>query len=166
MVDLQNPFNAGILAHLSEPGRIGRSVSAARDCPSCSPDSVDDAHLRLGTHPDLVARLWDELGASLPEDCRWVVHGTPSLVHPASGIVFAFGCGTHTYALRLPPRLRPAALASGATTRWSYPAYPELGIGASALDLASVGPEWVFGKWLPQECEWCRAAYAYAAPGS
>src|SRR5437867_311947 len=39
---------------------------------SQSLDSVADPRMRLGTHPDLVDRLW-QLNAALPADCRWVV---------------------------------------------------------------------------------------------
>jgi hypothetical protein len=65
--------------------------------------------MTLGAHPDLLARLWDELGGALPVDCRWIVFGTPVLVHPKTGMLFGFGGGTHTYAFRLPPRERDAA---------------------------------------------------------
>jgi len=43
-----------------------------------------------------------------------------------------------------------------------YPAYPELGIPASVLDLAEIGEEWVFGGWRTDEKEWCRAAFGDA----
>jgi len=163
VVDLHSPANATLLAHLGGQDRLDRSVSVAKARPSCPSSEVDDPYQRLGAHPDLVTRLWDELGGILPEDCRWVVYGTPTLVRSASGVVFAFANGTHTYALRLPLEMKPAALAAGATTTWEYPAYPKLRIQASLLDLATVGPEWVFGRWLKQEGDWCRAAYECAA---
>src|SRR5690242_13496879 len=55
-------------------------------------EAVADPRHGLGTHPDLVERLW-KLDAALPERCRWVVHGHPALVHPASGVVFGFAGG-------------------------------------------------------------------------
>lgn len=63
--------------------------------------------LRLGTHPDIIERLWD-LDA---QPCRWVFWAKPSLVHPQTGVVFAVGFGTTALscACRLmcsqPPRL-------------------------------------------------------------
>lgn len=113
-----------------------------------------------------MTRLWDELANGLPADCRRVVFGAPILVRPDSGVVFGFAGGTHTYALRLPPDVREAALSAGATTVHYYPAYPELGIQASVLDLRDVGGEWIFGGWLAREDEWCSAAYEYAGAGS
>jgi hypothetical protein len=165
-VDFGHPANRGILAYLGDSARLQRSVSAAKGTRSCPPSCVEDPYMTLGTHPDLVARLWDELGGTLPVDCRWIVFGTPALVHPDSGVIFAFAGGTHTYAFRLPPRERDRAVAAGATTVHRYPAYPELNIEASVLDLAVVGEEWVFGGWHAGEEEWCRAAFARAAvPG-
>ena len=115
-----------------------------------------------GTHPDLVQRLWDELGKLLPEDCHAVVYGAPVLVRKSSGIVFAFAGGTHTYAFRLPPEVHRAALAAGATRVYHYRAYPELKLGASTFDLAEIGDEWVFGGWLKGEEKWVESAYVFA----
>jgi len=109
----------------------------------------------LGTHPDLVARLWDEITSLLPQDCRFVLFGTPALIHPDTGIVFGFAGGTHTYALRLPERIRHEALAAGATRLKAYPRHP-------SLDLDSIGPEWVFCLWLKNEERWCLSAYELA----
>ena len=154
--------NQGILQHLGKPGRLEHSVSSTKDRPECAPEDVEEPYLTLGAHPDLVQRLWDELPEKLPQDCRWVVYGTPALVHPDTGIVFGFGGGTHTYALRLPPSTHRDARNAGATTVHDYPAYPELGILASRLDLADIGSDWVFGGWHRGEESWCLAAYQYA----
>ena len=116
-----------------------------------------------GTHPDLVERLWDELGKLLPDDCHAVVYGSPVLLRKSSGIIFAFAGGTHTYAFRLPPDVREAAIKAGATRVYHYRAYPELKIEASTFDLADVGDEWVFGGWLKGEEDWIKAAYDFAA---
>ena len=123
------------------------------------PDEVAHWHLKLGTHPDLIARLWDELPATLPVDCRMIFYGTPVLMHPATGIVFGFAGGTHTYALRLPAPEHAAALRAGATRIAHYPA------GQPSLDLESIGPEWVFGRWRADESAWCLAAFAFAGAG-
>jgi hypothetical protein len=159
VVDFEHPANRGILAYLSNPDRLGRSVSVARSRRSCSPDDIAQPYWSLGAHPDLLQRLWDELGRVLPEDCRWVVLGTPVLVRPRSGVIFAFGGGTQTYALRLPASARAVALAAGGETVRRYPGYAKLDVSASTLDLGAIGEEWVFGNWRKGEEEWCRAAY-------
>jgi hypothetical protein len=158
-VRFDHPANARILAYLGDPERLRTSVSAAKDRPSCSPGEIAEVSTSLGAHPDLLERLWDQLGASLPADCRRVVHGTPVLVHRRSGVLFAFGGGTSTYALRLPAPERAEALRSGAKTVREYPAHPALGVEPSRLDLATIGPEWVFGDWREDEIRWCRAAF-------
>ena len=162
-VDFEHPANRGILAYLGNPARLRGSLSVAKDQRSVAPASVKDAYYRLGTHPDLVELLWDQLGAALPKDCRWIVYGTPVLVRPDSGVIFAFCGGTHTYAFRLPPAERAAAIAAGAKTVHRYPAYDFLGQEESVLDLKDIGEEWVFGGWHRGEEEWCRAAYTFAA---
>lgn len=115
-----------------------------------------------GTHPDLVLYLWDELGGLLPEDCHAVIYAAPVLARPSTGVIFAFAGGSFTYAFRLPPEVRAAAMAAGAKRVYQYPAYPELNIQASALDLAEIGEEWVFGDWLKGEDEWVKSAYDFA----
>ena len=157
------PANAGILGYLKLKANSPGAVSAARSIESCSPESVEDAYYSLGTHPDLLSWFWDELTTKLPDSCQWVVHGSPVLAHPESGIIFGFAGGTHTYALRLPPATRDAALKAGCKRIWNYPALPELGIAASLLKLDEIGEEWVFGEWHETEKEWCLAAYEFAA---
>lgn len=120
------------------------------------PDAVTRPYETLGTHPDLVARLWDELGGEVPAQCRMVFCGMPVLMHPLTGIVFAFARGTHAYALRLPGPERMAALAAGATRIHRY------GARQAPLDLQALGEEWVFGSWQKNEQAWCRAAHAAA----
>jgi hypothetical protein len=115
-----------------------------------------------GTHPDIVDRLWTELGGLLPEDCHAVIYGSPVLARPSSRIIFAFAGGTHTYAFRLPPDIRDAAIKAGATRVYHYRAYPELKIEASTFDLADIGDEWVFGGWLKGEDALIKAAYDFA----
>lgn len=121
-----------------------------------SPDDVARPYESLGTHPDLVARLWDELGGCLPADCRRIFCGTPALMHPVTGIVFGFAGGTHTYALRLPDATRAAALAAGAERLKTYP------VNQPSFNLDDIGPEWVFGRWKSDEPAWCLAAYEFA----
>ena len=156
MVNFGHHANRGIIAYLS-----ARHKADSR--PQAPPGAVTDPYYNLGAHPDIVERLWADLNGILPKDCRWVLYGTPILVHDMSGVVFGFAGGSLTYALRLPPAERASAIARGAETVHYYPAYPELNIAASTLDLARFGPEWVFGHWLKGEEEWCRAAFDAAA---
>jgi len=155
VIDLDHPANRGIVGYL-------RARSDDHRPPQSNPADVDDPYYKLGTHPEIIARLWDELGGALPRQCNWVLYGAPVLVHPRTGIVFGFCGGSLTYALRLPGDLRDAELAAGAKTRHDYPAYPELNVEASSLDLAAFGREWVFGSWLTDEAQWCMAAFEYA----
>ena len=118
----------------------------------------------FGTHPDLSERLWLGITRRLPIDCRWVVHGTPVLVRPSSGVIFGMAFGTSTYALRLPPDERARALASGAKRSYTYTANEAMKVRELTIDLSDIGEEWVFGGWLPAEEEWCLAAF-HAATG-
>src|SRR5437588_533054 len=93
---LDHLANAGALRYL------GREWTSPDLPPVRPPAAVSDPYYTLGTHPDIVERLWAGLNKSLPEDCRWVVYRTPALVHPRSGAILAFGIGTG-YALWLPP---------------------------------------------------------------
>ena len=132
---------------------MGRPKDSAK--PASQPlDSVADPRMSLGTHPDIVERLW-QLGGALPADCRWVVYGKPALVHPQSGVIFGHATGTLGYALRLSEPDRAAADRLGAKTRIELPQ-------DDAYDLAPAGPEWRFGKWFAEEPGWCRAAYDFA----
>jgi hypothetical protein len=146
-----HPANAGLRKHLEPRLRVGFP-------PIALPDQVERPYESLGTHPDLVTRLWDELGKGLPEDCRAVFFGTPALIHPVSGIVFAFAGGTQTYAFRLPQPDRDNALEAGASRVMRYPA-------GGSLDLKNIGEEWVFGWWYSMEDAWCHSAFTFAGQG-
>lgn len=147
---INHPANAGLRRHFESRNPQPSFPAVAY------PDDVERPYDSLGTHPDLVARLWDELGKAQPADCRAIFFRTPALMHPASGIVFGFAGGTHTYALRLPETERRQALAAGATRIAHYPKQP-------SFDLAEIGDEWVFGNWHRDEDIWCLAAYEFAA---
>ncbi len=148
MTAADHPANAGLRRW--RESRSGQSLPAL-----ARPDDVERPYETLGTHPDLVSRLWDELQSALPEDCRAIFYGRPALVHPTTKVVFAFATGTHTYALRLPERERAEAIRAGATRVKHYPL-------EQALDLADVGDEWVFCGWFRAEEDWCRAAFEFA----
>lgn len=140
---ITNPDNAPVVMYLSREAKQELATRPAQGRP--------DAYYRAGSHPEIVARVWDALGDGLPLDCKLRVCGSPALVHPVTGIVFALAMGTQ-YALRLPAPLAAEALAAGAKhlTTWA---------GGDTLDLAEeFGPDWVFGAWLQQEAGWCRKA--------
>jgi len=142
-MNLSTPTNAKVLAYLSRGG--GTTPEAI------PPDAVEDPYYRLGSHPDIVERVWDQLGAAVPKPCRCIAGGTPALVHPQTGIIFALALGTQ-YGLRLPGGLADEAVRAGAKTqvRWSY--------GGDLDTRRDLGDEWVFGAWLKQEADWCRKA--------
>jgi len=135
----------------AQVARIMSRPSGA-DVPASQPlSSVADPLYGLGTHPDLIERLW-KLNAVLAEDCRWVVFGFPALVTPSSGVIFAFARGTLGYALRLTEAGQSEADSLGAKPRNGAP--PNL-----RLDLDKAGPEWRLGGWRDREPDWCRATY-------
>jgi len=142
--DATRPENAGVLRYLDRGG--------STDEPDPHPDQADRYH--LGTHPDIVAHLWDTLAAALDGDARAVLRATPVLVDPASGVVVAVGIGT-TYALRLTPEDAAAAMADGIATVHVYRT-----VGRT-LDLAAeFGPGWVFGARHDDETAWLRRTAA------
>lgn len=115
-------------------------------------DIGPEPFMLAGSHPDVVDRLWNQLGAVLPQDCRCRVGHSPALAHPRTGLLIGVALGTR-YALRLPEDTLHAALGLGATqcTVWS---------GGSTLDLGtSFGKDWVFGAWLKDEPAWCRRIF-------
>jgi hypothetical protein len=146
-------------AHRGQPpadlaAQVARIMSrpSGADTPASQPlSAVADPFNRLGTHPDLIERLW-ALNSVLPEDCRWVVYGFPALVTPISGVIFAFARGTLGYALRLTGECRSEADSLGVKTRTGVP--PNI-----ALDVAAAGAEWRLGRWSEREPVWCRTAY-------
>ncbi|MBI5118662.1 hypothetical protein HZA56_19515 [Candidatus Poribacteria bacterium] len=147
-VNLEHQANGGILRYL-------RSGSKGHSQPSAAPEDIQNPYYDLGTHPEIVARIWDEITVKLTTDCRCVVYGAPALVHPESGIIFGFAGGTQTYALRLPEPERREAIRKGAEQVHTY-------MDGSKLDLKDFGKEWVFGGWFDIEAEWCLAAYEFA----
>lgn len=129
-----------------------KDLAASRIKESQPPESID--RLNLGTHPDLVERFWKGITTLLPEPCCWVVYGSPVLVHPRTGILFGWAGGTHAYALRCPEEARrPGALR---VQRYRYAKTTD------TMDLASLGPDWVFGDWAKGEEVWCLKAYENA----
>ncbi len=142
-----HPQNAKVLAFLAERSS-GSPVVVA-------PDAVPNAYFACGCHPDIVERLWDQLGKTLPADCRCVVHGTPALAHPQTGVILGVGIGT-AYGLWLSGEASVEAARAGVTasTTWS---------SGDIMHIDSeLGEGWVFGAWLASESNWCSSAYAAA----
>lgn len=143
-MNLVRPENAKVLLHLSR----GRPDAL----PFAPHDSVENAYYLCGCHPDIVERVWDQIGETLPADCRCLVHGTPALVHSTSGIILAIGIGTQ-YGLRLPGLLATEATKAGAKTYTTW-------AGGGGMDAQrDLGDDWVFGAWLKDELSWCRQVY-------
>jgi hypothetical protein len=147
----EHPLNRGVLAYLARSGR--RPVLAA-------PGEHPDPYLRAGSHPDVVSRVWEELGPAVPDARRCLLHGTPALFLPANGLVLAVALGTE-YALRLAPRELRLAIRSGARREHVFATV------GSALDLATAfGAAWVFGSWRDEEGGWLAAAVAELVTGA
>jgi hypothetical protein len=112
-----------------------------------------DPYINQGCHPDVVSRVWDQLGKGLPRDCRAQAKGRPVLAHPATDRILAFALGT-AYALRLTPGDLERALETGASTVMEWSIGP-------ATDLAEVaGPGWIWGRSADDEAGWLRNTYA------
>ena len=145
-VALDRPENAGVLGYLG-PQRGLEHLPVGE-----SPEGVDRWH--LGTHPDIVERLWDILDAALPERGSCVIYGGPALVQPKSGVVLAVGIGMQ-YALRLLPGDRAIAVEAGAEVVHHFTT------GGVTLDLAAaLGQDWIFGRFDDREPGWLAATYA------
>jgi hypothetical protein len=183
-VSLEHPDNAGVIARLTAPhvvkdlpglirtleqlqakrpsGAIERALFRLRNnipdppAPASEPPESVNA-MGLGTHPDIVERLW-RIGRKLPTDCAWVAFRRPVLAHAATGIIFGLGIGTLGYALRLPPEYIGEAQSSGAQQTRS-------GLGLNkdeTYSLAEYGPDWWFGRWRDDEDQrWSQAAYVH-----
>lgn len=143
------PENAGPLRYLAH----GRSAADAAFGPP--PPDVDRRH--LGTHPDIVDRLWDALNGALPSDCRWLVYDSPALVHPESGVILAAAIGTQ-YALRLQPEDAATAVEAGSELVHHFRTVD------TTLELPDTfGPGWVFGRFDDREPAWLLSSFRETA---
>jgi hypothetical protein len=146
-LDEHHPLNQPLLDRLRE-----RMSGRADIEPITPPTAHADPYAGAGSHPDVVERVWDELGGSLPKDCRTLVYDTPALVEPQSGVVIALAFGT-AYALRVPARSLAVALAAGckAEQRWTG--------GGSSVARDEFGEGRLFGAWVAMETELLRQSY-------
>jgi hypothetical protein len=139
--------------------RVLRDVEHGRIKPnpplSQSLDELPDPLHGLDTHPDIVQRIW-KLDETLPQSCRWVFWGKPSLVHPQTGVVFAVGFGTIGLVLRLPSHvLNDVDPKHASQTKFGNP--------GQVHDIGLAGPEWRFVAPQGAEIAWCRSAYDFAS---
>lgn len=145
-INLDDPRNTGVIRHFERRNELKFPPSMRPfECPR-------DPYMHLGSHPDIVERLWEGLAAILPQDCRCIVFGTPALVAPKTGIVLAQAYGTQ-YVLRIPHKSMNEALQAGAKTNMTW-------AGGHTTDLPhEYGSDWVFGCWSEQEPAWLLAVY-------
>ena len=122
-VDFSSPLNRGVLEYL----RQSRPKRKA-DLESASPTSVKNPLTKTDTYPEVGVRLWEELAASLPVDCRWIVCGVPALVHPQTGVLFGVAIGM-AYCLRLTDADMERALQAGASTETIWSSGSTLDVG-------------------------------------
>jgi hypothetical protein len=111
---VDDPRNAGVVRYMQQRNE--------RRCPPymAVADSPHDPYWEMGSHPEVVERIWNQLAQTLPQECRCLIYGTPSLVAPKSGIIFALAFGTQ-YVLRIAKGSIDVALKAGGKrgTRWS-----------------------------------------------
>ena len=143
-MDIKQPHNEQVLRYLSRRKDVEPEVTPRED--------VMRAYDRCGSHPDVVARIWDEIGSMLPPQSLCLVYGTPAIIHVQTGVILAIAIGTQ-YVLRLPGGLAAEAITVGAKTRTVW-------AGGSEMDTRrDLGEDWVFGAWLREELGWCTKAY-------
>lgn len=148
----KHPSNKGVIEYLCREGKPRK--------PLIEPATVSKSTWHTGSHPDIVEYLWNSVAQRLPSDCRSLVCGTPALVGPVSGVIFAAALGTE-YGLRLPPTEFALAREAGAEIVHYYQTV------LVRLDLSEIfGTGWVFGLFDRREPEWCLAALRYAEEGS
>jgi len=151
-MEVNLPSNSSVLRFLTREG--GHMYCKLPNVPAFAEwNSVSDAFTSCGCHPEVVSRIWTDIGRKLPRDCRGLIYSNPSLVHAETGIIFALGMGTW-YGLRLPRKLISVAIAAGAKTRMEF--------STGNMDIRqSISDEWVFGGFLVQELGLCKSAYDY-----
>jgi hypothetical protein len=146
-MDVRRPENSGLIRYLE-------TVNERPGTPDVrTPDDTELREFRIyGTHPEVAERVWAQLGASVPMECRQVVLGRPALLILNCGIIFAIGIGT-SYAIRVPRRVKWWRRGLPTEIKWS---------DRPRLDIKEIfGRHWIVGDWSKQEQAWCVAAYRY-----
>ena len=108
--------NQQVLRYLKRANRNAPDIAAH--------DSVPNPYYHCGCHPDIVARVWDQIGAAMPAECRCLVTGIPAL-----GI-------TYNYSATADDGKITSMISSGTTVNYSYDTLGRLATAATS------GPEW------------------------
>jgi hypothetical protein len=137
---LRQPKNQGVLRYLE-----GRLPAKKRPAEVRNPTDTD--YWEAGAHPEIVERLWDQLGARLPLDCRRVIWGSPALLHPTTGLIFGLAMGT-SYVIRLAKQTRQHGLPHGVKPEMTWSS------GERTNIQAEFGKDWTFGSWNKTEEAW------------
>lgn len=143
-MSVRQPLNDGVIRYLE------RYRTFAEDDRAPRPDHLD--YWESGSHPDVVERVWDQLGKAMPMESRRVICGTPALVHPKSKVVIAISMGT-AYAVRLPSTVVTSGVPKDARIEntWSN--------GGRMNVQTELGPDWIFGSYGREEEDWCRESF-------
>jgi hypothetical protein len=141
-----NPLNRRLVDYLKALHPEAPAISA--------PDEGPDPYWEAGCHPDVVERVWDQLGARFQPEARIRIFGVPSLIQPTTGTVLVVAMGM-AYALRLTPADLEEAGRSptrGGSGSWTVEHWSD----GTSTDIAAVfGADWVFGDWDRRETDWC-----------
>ena len=128
-------------------------IHCVKDIPS---EHIQEAYWECGSHPEVVERVWDKLGAELNDDSCLLVNGVNCLVHDQSGILLALCMGTE-YVLRLADSDLDSAFDAGLKHTFDWG-----GTGHTNLE-TEFGPNWLFGGWDATETIWIRNVYSQFA---
>lgn len=146
-MNVRRPENTGVICYLE-------TLNERRGIPDVRmPDERESREFQVyGTHPELAERVWAQLGAGVPVECRQVVLGRPALLTVEAGIIFAIGIGT-SYAIQIPRRVKWWRRGLPTEIKWS---------DGPPIDVKTAfGQYWIVGDWSEQEQQWCAAAYRY-----
>jgi hypothetical protein len=144
-LSMNHPMNVHLLAHMA---------LRYRDLvPIAGPNSSEkDPYRELGSPPDTVSRVWDEIGSALAPVCRCLLYGRPALVAPTSGVVLAVTWGM-PYIINVPPSAVPIAK----KLRGDFMARM---VEDGKIDVTKeFGVGWIFGCWLMEELAWCQQVF-------
>lgn len=145
LIDPNNPANHPILETLRDRARSAR--------PLTPPAEVVDPYYETGSHPEIVAWMWEKLSKKFPDESRCLVYGMPCVIQPVSGVILAVGMGTQ-YCLRVLDESLEEAASFRCTPihRWAG--------GEKVTDLSDMyGKGWVFGSFGKESIKWFRATY-------
>lgn len=140
LVRWDHPANQGVLAALRQRRPNDHHID----------QQAEDGTVVPGASAEIAAYVFETLKAALPDTCRWIVYSRPALVHPKSGVIFAFGIGDDCVALRLPLDERGPS--------WT----DECVLADDCISVDEIGADWSFMQGFASASEPV-AAYEYAA---